>query len=85
MPLKNHRQTYKLLIGTISRDSDLSNGAVEVMSNVSYVHEKYSGETLQNDIALVKLPEEVTLTGIYFTSFGNENRENHFLSHSLFA
>jgi Trypsin len=61
---KSYRQVYKVLIGSISRDAVLSSGAVEMTSNVSYTHEKYNDATLQNDIALVELPEEVTLTGM---------------------
>jgi secreted trypsin-like serine protease len=53
-----------VLIGSISRGTVLSSGAVEMTSKVSYVHEKYNEATLQNDIALVELPEEVTLTGM---------------------
>jgi hypothetical protein len=63
---KNHRQTYKLLIGSITRGSNLSSGAFEVTSDVSYAHEKFSQLNLQNDIALVQLPEEVTLTGMLY-------------------
>lgn len=34
-----------------------------MISTVSYAHEEYNEYNLRNDIALVKLPEEVTLTG----------------------
>jgi len=56
------RSSYDVKIGTIVLSS-LSSGGVLVTSTVSFKHEQYNDNTLKNDIALVKLPQDVTFTG----------------------
>jgi secreted trypsin-like serine protease len=61
--IMNFRSSHKVTIGSITISS-LSPGGFRVVSTTSYLHEQYSDTTLNNDIALIKLPEEVTLTGM---------------------
>jgi hypothetical protein len=49
------------VLGTIDKYTP-SAGAVEMTSTVVYKHEQYNPSTIANDIALIKLPSNVTYT-----------------------
>ncbi|XP_059472963.1 transmembrane protease serine 9-like [Neocloeon triangulifer] len=56
-----HGSYYVVTLGSISRSTP-SSGAVSLNTAISYVHEGYDDNNLNNDIMLIRLPSNVTLT-----------------------
>jgi len=56
------RSSFVVFLGSINRQTD-SSGYVMLTTTEKFTHEGYNDLNLNNDIALLKLPSMVTLTG----------------------
>lgn len=53
-------------LGGIVRKNTAENGEKSMTSKTAIYHEKYSEKTLANDIAVIKLPQNVALGETFF-------------------
>lgn len=56
--------SYTLHFGSIDQSNPNEPGRVTLQSNQVYVHEQYNSQSLENDVALIKLPNQIQFTGM---------------------
>jgi hypothetical protein len=69
--MRARRSSFDVILGSINRQTD-SIGYVMLTTTEKFTHEGYDDVNLSNDIALLKLPSMVDLTGLNSASYLNK-------------